>query len=233
MHANTLRLLSIVALVPALAGGCSSGDKTQTASVKDVSTPLPLDPTQEVPVAEWWTNGRQLLHLDEDGYYKLYAANNRYHPAQEQGRWWRQSYATVWLEPYDQRPQEPTRIQLRREGELVVMYVRNFATMTALDEPPVVVEDRLFGRWMGGGGTLQLGTDLRYSYQPREAERVGPASLASQEGAWLVEDDLLVLKPDSAGQSPTLVRIRAEDETITLELAEGRLVRSPVMLQDG
>lgn len=52
-----------------------------------VHTPLVLDPTEEVELAEWYTNGRELLHLYADGRYALHGTMNRYESAKERGRW--------------------------------------------------------------------------------------------------------------------------------------------------
>ena len=101
------RGLTFVALlgVAVLLAGCASTSKTD---LEKADTPLPLDPTDDIELAEWWTNGYHLLHLGGDGFYRLYAENNRYLEPLERGKWWQQSYATVWLETYDQLPVRPS-----------------------------------------------------------------------------------------------------------------------------
>jgi hypothetical protein len=228
---TVLALLFATVFASGLLAGCASTSKTQHKAATD--TPLPLDPTDDLELSEWWSNGYHLLHLGDDGFYRLYTDNNRYHQSVERGKWWQQSYATVWLETYDQLPVRPTRAVLRRQREAVVMSVRDYAVLVPLARPPVVIEDELFGRWMGGAGTLELDTDLRYSFMPREARSSGPATLASQEGRWSVEEDLIILHPNSSGMRPTLVRINLDDQMLSLDLAEGRLVRSPTVFKGG
>lgn len=213
------------ALVLVVPVGCKSNEKVEPAMV---STPLALDPTHEVVLAEWWTNGDQLLHLGDDGAYALFEGINRYRDPQERGQWSRINYAAVRLEPYAELPTKPARVSLTRVGGDVVLNVRDLDPMFPLEGAPVVIEDRLIGRWRGTLGTLWLGADMRYRFSP-QADMETPASIAAQQGAWSVEGAAILLRPDSLGQAPSRVRIAGGDEIVVLEMADGRLSRAGVV----
>ena len=67
---------------------------------------------------------------------------------------------------------------------------------------------------------------------PPESDRTPPAALATENGSWRVEDDALVLQPDSSGALPSLVRIHDDRDAFFLETPDGRLERS-VPLEGG
>ena len=224
-----------IALAVLLNAGCKSAAQVKKeAELQDaMASPLPLDPTEKLELSPWWTNGRQLLQLSDDGTYRLYGGTNRYHKPAEKGAWWQQSYATLWLDPYADPPLSTTRVVIRRSGGRLLLDVRDLAAMTELADPPVVVEDRLIGVWTGEAGSLMLGADLRYRFERRAPQTSAPARLGSEEGIWQVDAKLLILEPDSAGMPPTLMRIREGNATIELESSGGPLVRKPSRLEQG
>ena len=222
-----MRFLLCIVLIAISGVGCAS-DKTEKQDPLTLSTPLPLDPTDTYEIAEWWTNGKQLLQLSEPGLYRLYDGINRYRMPIERGRWSRRNYAALWIEPYAELPREPARISIRRVGDVLELDVRNLQPMTALEAPPDVIEDHLIGGWSGDVGSLVLGSDLRYSFSRTEKRSSGPAELASEEGGWNVQDDFLVLRPDSRGIPTTVVRVLVNEDGMFLDTQDGRLVPMPL-----
>ncbi len=225
-----MRFLLSAVLIVIVGAGCASDNKDRQDPL-GVSTPLPLDPTDTYEIAEWWTNGKQLIELNETGFYRLYDGINRYRKPVERGQWSRRNYAALWIEPYAELPSEPARIPIRLvDGELELL-VRNLQPMTALEVPPDVIEDHLIGSWSGDLGLLLLGADLRYSLIRNETRSSGPAALASEQGGWQVRDDFLVLQPDSRGIRTTVVRVVVSDDGMFLESPDGRLVPVPLLFQ--
>ncbi len=222
-----MRFLLCIVLIAILGPGCAS-DKKQEQDPLTLSTPLPLDPTDTYEIAEWWTNGKQLLQLSETGLYRLHDGINRYRMPIERGRWSRRNYAALWIEPYAELPSEPARISIRRVGGKLELDVRGLQPMTSLEMPPDVIEDHLIGGWSGDIGSLVLGGDLRYSFSRSQRRSSGPAELASEEGGWQVKDDFLVLQPDSRGIRPTVVRVHVNEDGMFLETSDGRLVPVPL-----
>ncbi len=222
-----MRFLLCIVLIAILGPGCAS-DKKQEQDPLTLSTPLPLDPTDTYEIAEWWTNGKQLLQLSETGVYRLHDGINRYRMPIERGRWSRRNYAALWIEPYAELPRDPTRISIRRVGDALELDMRNLQPMTALEGPPDVIEDHLIGGWSGDIGSLVLGSDLRYSFSRNEKRSSGPARLASEEGGWKVQDDFLVLRPDSRGIPTTVVRVLVNEDGLFLDTQDGRLEPMPL-----
>lgn len=186
------------------------------------STASRFDPTEAPALAEWWSNERQLLNLRPNGAYRLYEGLNRYRPPSEQGRWWRQTYATMWVQPYDVLTHQSTRVAIQKhDGEFQIAF-RELAPMSPLDGPPPVVEDQLMGCWFGAGGSLTLDHGMRYRFvAPPAADVQSPAALAGQQGRWTVERDYLILSPDSAAVNQIVVRIEDEDGRLFLESDAG------------
>ncbi len=211
----------LIVLVPI---GCAAKQSTHSQDPVATSTPLPLAPTESYEIAEWWTNGKQLLQLSEIGVYRLYPGINQYHRPMERGQWSKRNYAALWIEPYAELPRRPARVPVRKVGGKLQLDVRNLQPMSALAGPPDVIEDHLIGGWTGDIGSLVLAADLRYSLRRREVRTSGPASLASEEGGWKVQDDFLILQPDSRGMPPTVVRVHLNEDGLFLEAPDGRLV---------
>jgi len=223
----------IVLPMAIMAIGCASGDKKHGQDPVAISTPLPLDPTESYELAEWWTNGKQLLQLTEIGVYRLYAGINHYHRPMERGQWFKRNYAALWIEPYAELPREPARVSIRKVGGELQLDVRNLQPMSAIDGPPDVIEDHLIGGWTGDIGSLLLEANLRYILHRREVRTSGPASLASEEGGWKVQDDFLILEPDSRGIARTVVRVHLDEDGLFLESPQGRLVPRIVPFGEG
>ena len=218
--------LLAVALAPALALLVAGCEKPNTEKLKEAArTPLDFDPTETYDTPRWWTNGDELLFLDETGYYALYEGTNRYTQPSERGRWGQQNYAALWMEPYEEFPGTRIRASIRKIDDEFVLGLRSLDPMLSVEGPPLVIEDRLIGRWSGSLGSLELEADLRYVLRPRRELPQEPATLAGQGGKWKVSKRFLLLRPDSPGVPPSRLLIRDEDEIIILEAPAGSLVR--------
>lgn len=169
--------------------------------------PLEIDPTERIELAQWWSNGAQLLRLDQSGSYDLYPDINRYHEAIEVGRWRRGNYVTVWLDPYVPagRPRPSSRGELRRvDGRLTLDIPASgprgpIVALTELQRPPMVVEDRMIGEWSGEGGTLLLAADGRYRYSAPYGAGENMGQVAGHDGYWTIQENQLVFRPDYGG----------------------------------
>ncbi|MHC4416287.1 MAG: hypothetical protein ACYS0G_13485 [Planctomycetota bacterium] len=221
MRCAMVLMLTLLAVAP----GCSTETKEEPEPL--VSVPLEFDPTEPYALSVWWTNGDELLYLGADGSYALYEGANRYRAPAERGRWWRQSYAALWLEPYARLRRETTRAAIRKIGNELALDIALLERMTALDRPPEVLEDRLIGDWRGAAGRLRLDADLRYVYSPRPERSPTPARLAGHEGAWRVSGNAVWLQPDSPTAKPLVMTVGESNETLVLESAEGAFQRTP------
>lgn len=217
-----MRYVIVVMLL--LLVGCESTEETDQAAMM-TSIPLQFDPTEKYVLAAWWSNDEQLLHLDRIGFYRLYKGTNRYRGTAERGRWWQHSYAALWLEPYSQLPQDPTRVSIRKSDDGFTIELRDLEEMKALDEPPAVLEDRLIGTWRGAFGRLTLGSDSRYAYSPAAPPQATPAVVAGHQGDWRIQDTMLLLLPDSPAMEPIALSVSATDETAGLRSSAGPLQR--------
>ncbi|MCH7547801.1 MAG: hypothetical protein IID30_15495 [Planctomycetes bacterium] len=154
---------------------------------------LTHDPTESFEIGQWWTNGSELLRLNQDASFSLYDSLNRYHPPQEHGRWSKQSYAVMWLEPYGLLPRERVRVRITRiDGELT-LDIPKLKPMFAIEAAPAAIEDGLIGMWSGTQGEIHLAGDLRYIFSPESVTGVG---LAGHKGRWELSDSTLQLHPD-------------------------------------
>ncbi len=216
-----MRYLIVILVVFA---GCETKKLTPEAELV-ISTPLPFDPTEKYELAAWWSNDEQLLHLARTGFYRLYEGTNRYRGTAERGRWWQQSYAALWLEPYSQLRQEPTRVSIRKSEDGFTIALRDLEEMRALDEPPAVLEDRLTGTWHGAFGRLTLASDSRYVFSPSPPPQVTPAVVAGHQGDWRIQDKMLLLLPDSPAMEPIALSVSATNETAVLRSSAGLLRR--------
>jgi hypothetical protein len=124
-------LLAIGMLVFLL--GCEPRHFRETEPV--VSTPLPLDPTEEYELSRWWSNGTQILRLDRDAGYVIYSAENKYQEPVEQGRWYQQSYAVMWLEPYGGLKPHRERVSIEKIQGKIALVLPKLKPMFATDPP--------------------------------------------------------------------------------------------------
>jgi len=154
---------------------------------------LTHDPTEAFEISQWWTNGSELLRLNEDASFALFNSLNRYHTPQEHGRWSKQSYAVMLLEPYSLLPQERVRVGITRTDGELTLDIPKLKPMFAIEGAPAVIEDGLIGMWLGPQGEIFLASDLRYTYSRESATGAG---LARHRGRWELSDNTLQLHPD-------------------------------------
>ena len=226
-----MRCRVILLILPGLLAlpgpGCETVDDLVPEPV--VHTPLAFDPTEDYDIDPWWSNGEQMLRLDEAGSYALYATQNRYEKPTQRGRWDHQSYAVVRLEPYGRFRQEWIRGAVSRiDGEIAIT-ILDMEPMFAIDGAPAVPEDAVVGRWKGSAGTLLIGPNMRYELSPAVTEIDQPAVIAGHSGRWRLEDDYLLLEPDAPNMGPLEFEIVAEEGETVLKgpTGEFRRVRTP------
>ncbi len=193
------------ALAVILASPSASAAEPPASAPRNVPT-VSLDPEHPFPIVGWWSNGREMLDVAEDGAYRLYDSQNRYRKPIEVGRWHRQNHAAFWLEPYTMRKEERTRVPLSIVEGSVAITVRTFAAMTALEAPPFAAEDLFIGLWAGAGGSLDLQPSMRYHYvAPRRAAEGQPVVISSHRGVWRLREGKVELLPDSPSVTAMLL----------------------------
>ncbi|MBM4112255.1 MAG: hypothetical protein FJ253_02600 [Phycisphaerae bacterium] len=229
-------LAIVVSFVLALVGACAPNPadtmNNPTAAAQLDSTPMPLDPTAPVIVEGWWSNGRQLLHLADDGAYQLWSGTNRFDEPHQNGRWSRLNYKALMLEPYGIRVREQTRCELDRNGSEVRLLIPGLDSMVRFEAAPGGMEERMLGLWKGPGGTLLISSDGRYRAEAPAGAGASPGSpiaLAGHAGRWIVDRSTLLLLPDSPTVPPVLLALEAHGEkSIRLRAGDGAYHRVPV-----
>jgi len=188
-----------------LVAGCESPEQLVPEPV--AHTPLELDPTQPVEIIGWWSSDTQLLHVKRNSGYIVYPGRNRYDEPAQRGQWWKQSYATIWFEPYTEFDVQPYRGRLIRQDDEIMLRMGDQPAMRRLEAPPIVMEDHLFGTWRGNAGVLALRNDQRYRFTPTADAVDEPVSIAGHAGAWSHENGQVVLTPDAPNLPTTRLGI--------------------------
>jgi len=199
------RIRSCAATMITLA--CASAQVPPASAQSEAPPPPPvpaldIDPTEEIDVRSWWSNGRELLLIEADGKYKLWKGTNRFLAPDDVGRWDRQTYRTLWLETYRAEKHSRDRAHLRREKGKLLMSLRDLDPMQQLARPPHTREDTIVGVWSGPPGALTLRDDGTYSLEVQKpgAKDRQPVRLGSHSGTWLVRDDTVVLSQGTRAQ---------------------------------
>jgi hypothetical protein len=209
-----------------LGAGCASEPEPEPyeARLATPVTTLEIDPTDEIDVVGWWSNGVDLLRLDPEGSYALFADNNHHQRPIERGRWVRASYAWVRLEPYGALARDPVRVELARLDGEIALQRSDDLPMLHLDAPPWTLEDELFGTWRSEHSEVVLDRDMRYAFRRFELSRdvVGPGS---QSGRWAVADATIKLEPASPVASAPLIEVVTEETELALRLPSGEVLR--------
>lgn len=228
MHLRS-RFALAFAVVAMISGGCKSSiEKQFEAEQVVISPPLEHDPTERLQLAEWWSSGTRLLRLGESAAYALFEGNNRYAQPIERGRWSQQSYALLWLEPYNTRKVEPRRVSITKiGGRLALVLPGSEGPMFALKQPPAVLEDRVVGAWEGPLGALHLMDNLRYALSPTNDKPVAgsPQIYAMRKGSWRLADKQLVLVSDIPGVEPLRLPLTVTDKDVTINSPGGAMTK--------
>lgn len=206
-------IISAVASLPLLTG-CESTNASQQPAPGSVNNPLPFDPTERITLGEWWFNGERLLHLRPDNVYALYPGENRYHAPEERGQWSHDSYAALFLNPYELRHGGRERVLVDRRDNEIILERRGMPIFRAIKSPPTVVEDFLIGTWNAGESTLELLSSGRYRMR-RVATGAGPAHIAGHEGAWRLNNEQLTLQPNATGLPVVRFNLVREEVPVT------------------
>jgi len=167
---------------------------------------IAMDPERPEPIVAWWSNGREILDVREDGSYRLWKGQGRYRPADEVGRWDRQNHATFWLEPYSMRKEDRARAAISIEDGKVVATIRTWAPLVRLADPPAGPEEEFIGVYVGDGGSLELRDDGRYRLVPPRRDG-DPVTVAAHDGSWRLENGKIVLAPRSPTVPPVTIDI--------------------------
>lgn len=207
-----LRQTLFLVLLFVIPGCAMSPDEQEKARVSQVTTPLPVDPSDNIVIGPWWSNGRQLLNLRADGGYSIYDNNNRYARPMDRGRWGRQNFATLWLMPYTTRESQRIRAQVVREDSRFGLSVPEFKTMFPLESPPSVMEDQLVGQWQGTQGTLTLHGNLTYVFAPADgATAAGGTPVVGHNGKWRLAGDRITLSPTTPSVPQQSLSVKPAD----------------------
>jgi len=195
---------------------CESGESTDAGPVR--IGPLAFDPTERVELAEWWTNGEQLLQLRDDHAYAIYPGENRYRLPLERGRWTRLNYRALYFEPYAGRGAEDRRVSLDKADDgTIVMLIDDQMPMVGVESPPEVLEDELFGTWAGDRFEIILRPTMRYRFRRVARPPGAVAGVAAHGGRWRIESDAGVLDPDAGGLEQVVIDVTVRDNRIVLE----------------
>lgn len=197
--------------------GCDSKKKRHEEMM--LQTPLPLDPTEHHDFDGWWSNGQQLLRLDVDAGYELFATTNQYGQPIQRGRWSQQNYATLWLEPYSELTSNRVRLTVTKDdGVINISLPGGGAPLAKISAPPPVLEDRLIGRWIGPAGDLNLTSTMRYTLAPAENVANGePAGVTvGHRGTWALANDDLILQPDTGAVQAMRWKVVTDDKHVLI-----------------
>jgi hypothetical protein len=225
MRTHVLLPLVIVALA-----GCKNSYEKQLEREQVIIQPaLDHDPTDDIRLAQWWSNDAQLLRLDDNAGYALYDGTNRFARPAERGRWSRTSYAVLWLEPYNTLTVDRRRVSITKADGRLALTVPGKAPMYALsDGPPATLEDRMIGEWSGPMGTLHLTGELRFSLSPQVDDAgslAHPQLRAFPRGAWQIANDQLVLRSDIPGIDPLTMSLTVEDSKVQINAPGGTMTK--------
>lgn len=129
---------AIVTLSMALAcvAGCRAPEETFTMRDR----PVGVDPAYRVDVIGWWSNGQELLHIDRDGGYQLYADSALLDSPLQRGRWEHRTPSRLSLEPYTEIDTEPLNVQVMAVDNEYVLRMPGYADFRAA--PARQVPDR-------------------------------------------------------------------------------------------
>ncbi len=213
----------------ALNGCTMSSDQQEKARISQDNTPLPVDPSDKIVIGPWWSDGTHLLNLRDDGGYTIYDHNNRYSKPIDRGRWGRQNYATLWLEPYTGLQAQRIRVQVVKAENRFGLNVPKYQTMFALATPPAVLEDQLVGDWQGEVGVLTLKANLTYVFAPASGATAADGKpVVGHNGKWKLSGERITLNPTTPSVSPQSLAVKPV-ETAATDAAGAATPTAPTM----
>jgi hypothetical protein len=206
------RATVLIAAVASVAGlvSCKSEQQKQEEAMWYMDTPLPHDPMDKDVLSQWWSNGKQLLRLQENHYYALYENNSRYGRQRERGRWDQDGYALLWLDPYNTIEPSSARVSITKIDGTLAVIIPGLEPMFALKGPPPSSEDQLIGAWHGSPGVLQLNPNMTYSLAPASGATVAGRPLAGHSGKWKLTAGEITLTPSTPSVPITSLTVREE-----------------------
>lgn len=188
--------------------------KPSAPAIIPADSKLDIDPTETISIIGWWTNGEEIMLIKQDGAFNWWGQPNRFRPPSKIGRWDRQNYRTIWLEPYVDRKNPgvmPPRIRapMRRTDGKIFIDAGLALNMLHVDVAPVAPEDFYVGMWSGPGGTLSLATNGRYDLEATPVSTNGPELLsrASHQGTWSFDGQYIRLLSDGSAQNPVICAV--------------------------
>jgi hypothetical protein len=215
---RSLLLMAALFALPLLAAGCETHEDHLALATVD-HNPLAFDPTEPYELGPWWSNGAQLLRLDEVGAYALYDPPNRYRAPVERGSWIKHSYAEIRFGPYDVLRTQWERVEVSKIDGRLALTVDGFEPMFAVGAPPRVPEDDLLGPWRSDVATLVISPNRRYALSSNSArvdDLRAPAVVAGHRGVWRLDGDRLRLDPDPPALGPFELRRSGGDDDVVL-----------------
>lgn len=188
--------------------------------------PLDFDPANPEPVDGWWTNGSELLRLEPNGAYRMWASQDRFKRPVEVGAWRRSNYVFFDLEPYRAKPGTRHRVDLQKDAGVTELRRDGMTDFRRVAAPPRVLADEMLGAWISPNEELLVLDNGRYEWR-----RTGQAQgITEISGAWNTDGDVLMLAPDTPAVDLTNLRcVKGPDGQWTLEGHAGRLTRPPLV----
>ena len=118
-----MRVVTLIAAILTIvaATACKSSKK---ASPPPPRVQLAIDPDNPPEVEGWWSNGREIACVHHSGLYVILPYPDPEAAPVEYGRWSRDSYAFIWLEPYNSPEYEKVRADQQRAMAKVALASR-------------------------------------------------------------------------------------------------------------
>jgi hypothetical protein len=126
-------VLSLAALL-GVASGCSSQKRTDGPDDSPPRIKLPVDPDNPPEVVGWWSNGREIACIDQSGLYVILPYPDPGVLPVQYGRWTRDSYAFIWLEPYNTRTYKRSRASLDQTTGTLTLAFPSIDPMTRTED---------------------------------------------------------------------------------------------------
>ncbi len=222
-YALGMKRLIVAAALVMVVGSLGVAPAQNEKRIREV--PLDFDPAHPEPIVGWWSNGRELLRLDTNGAYRMWASSDRFKRPVEVGAWRRQNYVFFDLEPYRAKPGTRIRVNMQKDQGVTELVREGMADFRWLPVPPHVLADDMLGAWVAPTEQLLVFENGRYEWRRTVPQSTG---ITQHEGAWDTDNDVLELGPDSPAVSTQRLRlVRDANGAFALEGERGRLMHPP------